>query len=174
MQPRPLRQHFVREPLLLSKPEKDMSECFGGVQGMSVKNIDPEMTQTVVRERGTYLSAKTGGTAVIWSPFHFSSLFYSGISLTYLSAEHGASDGQRLFPAKTGVSLCPLLNRSRLIVHAPSPPGMMGGGVILTVAPRRNFPKLPPGNESCPDLASRAAGRVLPALDARRMVRGFS
>lgn len=37
MQPRSLRQHFVREPLLLAKPEKDMSECFGSVQVMILK-----------------------------------------------------------------------------------------------------------------------------------------
>lgn len=42
VQPRTLRQHFVREPLLLSKPEKDMSECFGSVQVISVKILTPK------------------------------------------------------------------------------------------------------------------------------------
>jgi hypothetical protein len=42
MQPRPLRQHFVREPLLLPKPEKDMSECFGSIQATSVKILTPK------------------------------------------------------------------------------------------------------------------------------------
>jgi hypothetical protein len=74
------------------------------------------------------------------------------------------------FPGQPGRASRPTISPTRTGVS--STPVFKGG--ILTVAPRRNFPKLPPGNESSPDLASRAAGRVLPALDARRVVRGFS